>query len=357
MKNLWLVSAGLTVALMASHRSSTAAQEPGKYGKLTANSPDEALAKVWSAAKSAEFLDGVAMAWLQQKNCAACHTSYPYLMAGPSLSEKPTAGLVRMRKFFEDRVANWDSKDPAAQPEAGTEGITEVVATAATLAFHDAQMTGKLHPLTRKALERMWTLQRKDGAWDWNKHRLPPLEYDDYFGAVYAALGVGVAPDGYAQSAQAQEGLAKLLKYFQNNPPPDLHHKTWLMWASLKLDGLMTAAQRDQTIKDLLALQRDDGGWCLPALGPWKRSDGSANDPKAPSDGYATGLVLYVLRQAGVAAADKRIQRGVDWLTTHQRVSGRWFTRSVNADRGHYITHAGTAFAVMALKACETPKK
>jgi squalene-hopene/tetraprenyl-beta-curcumene cyclase len=102
----------------------------------------------------------------------------------------------------------------------------------------------------------------------------------------------------------------------------------------------------------LLALQRDDGGWSLPSLGAWKRLDGKPNDQAAPSDGYATGLVVYVLRQAGVPASEQSIQRGADWLRANQRASGRWFTRSVNADRAHYISNAGTALAVLALKAC-----
>src|SRR5207247_9605078 len=123
--------------------------------------------------------------------------------------------------------------------------------------------------------------------------------FDDYYGAVAAALGVGHAPDGYAQSDAAKEGLTRLKKYLQTNPPPNLHHKTMLLWASIKLDGCMTAAEREQTIKDLLALQRTGGGWNLPSLGDWKRLNGKANDKNATSDGYATGLVLYVLRQAG----------------------------------------------------------
>src|SRR5947209_8215400 len=81
------------------------------------------------------------------------------------------------------------------------------------LAFHDAHSSGKLHPLTRQALDRMWTQQRADGAWDWNKHDLPPLEYDDYYGALYAAVGVGFAPDGYARCDGARDGLAKLRRF------------------------------------------------------------------------------------------------------------------------------------------------
>ena len=125
-----------------------------------------------------------------------------------------------------------------------------------------------------------------------------------------------------------------------------------LLWASTRLDGLVTAEERSSTISRLRALQRPDGGWNLPSMGHWKRRDGTPNDPKAPSDGYATGLAVFVLRKAGIPATDPAIRRGVVWLLSHQAVSGRWFTRSVNNDRHHYITHAGTAFAVLALQEC-----
>ncbi len=203
----------------------------------------------------------------------------------------------------------------------------------------------------------MWTLQRKEGSWNWNKHELPPQELDEYFGATFAALGVGLAPGDYARSDSAKEGVARLKSYFKQNPPPNLHHRLWLMWASLKLDGLMTPEERSQTIKDVLALQRKDGGWNLASLGGWNRLDGTPNDKNSDSDGYATGLVIYVLRQTGMEVKAEPIQRGVAWLSTHQRASGRWFTRSPNADRAHYITNAGTAYAVMALTACDVKDK
>ena len=44
----------------------------------------------------------------------------------------------------------------------------------------------------------------------------------------------------------------------------------------------------------------------------------------------------------------------MNWLKTNQRESGRWFTRSINKDSYHFITHTGTVYAAMALKACES---
>ncbi len=316
-----------------------------------ANSPDEPMAGDLSLDRAANFLDAVALDWTRKRQCGTCHTNYAYLIVRPSVGEVKSPAMDEIRSFFEGRVVHWDDDAKEAKPR----WDTEVVATAVTLALNDAATTGTLHPLTRRALDRMWTLQKSGGAWDWLKCRWPPYEHDDYYGAVFAAVGVGHAPGGYARSESAQTGLGRLRQYLQDNPPPDLHHQTFLLWASLGLDGLMTADERAATIGRLRALQRGDGGWSLPSLGAWKRRDGTPNDPDARSDGYATGLVVYVLRQAGVATTDLTIERGLDWLKTHQRASGRWFTRSLNNDRYHYITNAGTGFAVMALKACATP--
>jgi squalene-hopene/tetraprenyl-beta-curcumene cyclase len=327
------------------------AQDAVDAGTPAPNSPDEPMAAELSLARSAQFLDAIALDWTRKRQCGTCHTNYAYLIARPALGASGSPAMDEIRSFFEGRIAHWDDTTKGAKPR----WDTEVVATAVTLALNDAATTGTLHPLTRRALDRMWTLQKPGGAWDWIKCDWPPLEHDDYYGAVFAAVGVGHAPEGYARSESAQPGLARLRGYLHENRPPDLHHATYLLWAAQKLDGLMMADAQAQAIARLRDRQRGDGGWSLPSLGDWKRRDGTPNDPDAPSDGYATGLVVYVLRQAGVPATDPAIARGVDWLKTHQRASGRWFTRSLNTDRFHYITGAGTGFAVLALRACEQP--
>jgi squalene-hopene/tetraprenyl-beta-curcumene cyclase len=347
----------LAVLAAVASISTLAAGEPPRP-QVPGAKADEPLSKSFSLDKGVEFLDGVTLAWVRRNQCFSCHTGYPDLLARTSVGDPKAAGLLEARKFLEDRVAAWDQGGKGKGYLKGegvievTEGVTEVVAIAATLAMHDSQTTGKLHPATRTALARMWELQQADGSWTWNKEDLAPLEHDDYFGAVYLAVGVGHAPEGYAQSEAARPGVDRLVKYLAKTPAPDLHHKTYLLWAGLALDGLMDKAERERTVKALLALQRKDGGWSLPSLGGWKRSDGKPQDADAPSDGYATGLVLYVLRQAGVAASEEPIRRGVAWLKANQRASGRWFTRSLNNDGRHYISNAGTAYAILALKAC-----
>ncbi len=345
----FVASVGWVLAIAMLVRSGWApAQEAKPPVRPTANSAAEPLAPAASMARAAAFLDDVAVSWTREHQCGTCHTNYPYLMARPTLKDADAPAMVEVRRFFEERVAHWDDEEKAARPR----WDAEVVATATALALNDAAATGRLHPLTRKALDRTWTLQKPAGGFDWLKCGWPPYEHDDYYGAVVAAIGAGHAPDGYATSPAAQTGLTRLRDYFTKNPPPDLHHATMLLWAATRLDGLMNDEQRQATIGRLRSLQRPDGGWNLPSLGSWKRRDGTPNDPESPSDGYATGLAVFVLRRAGVPAADPAIRRGVAWLLSHQRASGRWFTRSVNNDKHHYIANAGTAFAVLALEAC-----
>jgi squalene-hopene/tetraprenyl-beta-curcumene cyclase len=124
-----------------------------------------------------------------------------------------------------------------------------------------------------------------------------------------------------------------------------------LLWASLKLPGLLDADGRARAVSDLLAARRPDGGWSLAGMSDWKRHDGSPNPKDGPSDGYGTGLALLVLREAGVPADREEILGGAAWLRANQRASGRWFTRSPSTDERHFITHAGTAYAAMALAA------
>jgi len=134
-----------------------------------------------------------------------------------------------------------------------------------------------------------------------------------------------------------------------------------LLGASTRLPGLLDAAQQRAVIEMIWKHQRPDGGWSLRTFAApeaWGRGNRAEklraepefNDP--PSDGHQTGLTIVVLRDAGVPASDVRLQRGVKWLQTNQRESGRWWTRSLNTDNFHYITYSGTAFPLLALAKC-----
>jgi squalene-hopene/tetraprenyl-beta-curcumene cyclase len=318
-----------------------ATQEPKGPGP---NSPKEPIAKEFSIERGREFLDSASLWWQKEKKCLTCHTNVAYLSTGAVYGSKRPA-FEAVRKFAEETVSvRWE------EPK-GVRYHADVLVAAQGLAISDAETTGKLHPLTRKALDRMWTLQRPDGGWNWEKCDWAPLESDDHYGVTVAILAALRAPEDYAATPAAQEGLKKARAYLANHPPTMLHHRAMLLWISKYADGFVCEADKERTLTDLLALQRPDGGWATASLGEWKRTDGKEQD-LATSDGYGTGFVLHQARLAEVPASDERLQKGVAWLKTHQRESGRWFTRSLSTDSKHYLTNVGTAFALLALHEC-----
>lgn len=310
----------------------------------TPTKPDEPVAKSLSAKKAAEYLDGVGLSWTRERKCMTCHTNVPYMFARPKVAGGDPKPMQEVREFLEANVKKWEAAKPRSE--------YDVVATAVALTWNDVATTGKLHPATKAALDKMWTIQKADGSWNWPDCDWPPLEHDQFYGVAYVAVAVGMAPDEYRETPAAKKGLDKLRKYIKANPTTELHHKATLLWASAKVDGLLTDDEKKAIVHELLKLQLRDGGWNLPALGPYPMRRGKVENPMDVSDGYATGFITFVLRQAGVPADDPVLKKSIAWLQANQRESGRWFTQSPGGSKAHYVTNVGSAFAVLALDSC-----
>lgn len=364
------VAAALILSPLAKSKEPVALEAVDSPTELAADEPLGAF----SLQRAAQSLDTTALHWQKTQQCAACHTLPPYLMARPLLagiSPEP----MEVRQFFETIVEQGREGEPNLPKDSVT---AVVIQTAAALAFHDRATSSKLHPRTRQQLDRMWTLQRADGGWEWPFRDTPPLKSDEHYGVVLATLAVSAAPENYSDSEPARQGLAGIRKYLAAHPPRSLHQRAMLLWGSTQIADLIAATAKAQTTQDLVAAQRPDGGWSLATLtenpaDPERQTDEGRNARVAEghgreflvyvgrdkayksslvSDGYATGLILYVLKQAGVPAGDACIRRGVTWLKEHQRASGRWFTPSQGWHTQHYISNAGTAYAILALHAC-----
>lgn len=314
-------------------------------GPITA---DEPIAEEFSPEKAARYLDTASLFWQKSRNCAACHVNMGYMYARPALSSYlKDSGEVR--GLFEDYVTKrWKKKIPR--------DLQEIVVVASGLTFNDLQTTAHLHPVTHQALRVMWVFQRDDGGWNWRNDGYPPTEYDEHYGVTLAALITGIAPDKYVQTKEARRGLGRIRRFLKNNPPLSLHHRAMIAWASSYVEDLMNEQGRAKTLNELLALQRPDGGWSTPGLlADWKglkRKDGKPHDKKT-SDAYATGFTIIVAREMGISSKDPRLRRGIDWLLSNQRVSGKWFCRSPAIDSRHYFSNFGSAFAILALQSCD----
>ena len=341
----------------------------------------------WDRAAAADYLDG-RQAWWQiwseaerdhETSCVSCHGTLPYALARPML--RPALGEtglsfpeMRLLEDVEKRVVLWNEVDPFypdqrfGLPKASESRGVEAILNALILSNRDAQ-AGRLTSETREAFENLWKLQftrgEAKGAWAWLYFNLAPWESEGaaYFGAALAAVAVGTAPDEYAASTEIQDRLDLLRAYLQQDsqdrPPFD---QVMLLWASTELSNLMTREQQQSAIADIVRLQNSDGGWSLPSLGRWERSDGYSPDPG--SDGYATGLVTFVLQKAGVLPVQENMSRAIDWLVQNQDpTSGRWPSTSLNkereptSDRGLIMSDAATGFAVLALTQADSSKE
>lgn len=338
-------------------------------------------ARGWNAEAAARYLDERAAVWKahpktqrsHETACISCHTGLPYLLARPELrrllgeaaSPEPEKALV---SDVEKRTRLWEQVEPwyADTPDKIQESKgTEAIVNALVLALRDRER-GETSPLTRQAIDHMWKEQRKEGpergGWSWLDFGLAPWEtkQSEVWGACLAALAVAAAP-GYASEAEAREPLALLQAYLRRraSEPLNLHSRLGLFWASTLQKDLLEREEQTRIATEVLRVQRSDGGFSLEQLGHWQRQDDSP--PADGSDGYATGLVAYVLLRLDDATLRPAVDRGLSWLEAHQDREGFWDARSANLSRKEddafirfFMRDAASGYAVLALGEAES---
>jgi len=310
-----------------------------------------------------DYMEQGALAWTSDWKCVACHTNGSYMVVRPLLTPQLGQPQKELRDFFVATLREEQATDPAdLRPDYDS---TQEVYVAAGLAIWDANVTHRLSPETAEALDMMFRLQRADGTWTISDDNNPPLESKRFQLATVAARAVGNAPAWLAQQrgtlVEAKVQLLEKLLRSESNMQGD-YDRTDLLWASTELPGLLSDQRRQELIQMILNHQRVDGGWSIRTFAKpeeWGKGNRAEKlraelelaDP--PSDGHMTGLAIIALRKAGVPSNDPHIQRGVSWLLTNQRSSGRWYTRSLNRDGWQFITYSGTAYPLLALALCD----
>lgn len=330
---------------------------------------DEPKLTVWSADRAAKYLEDGATAWTRERQCVACHTNGAYMLVRPALAPYLGPPSSEVKAVFTPRRR--EPQLPLDKRPAASTPIFDLL-IACSLAEWDAHVTHRLSPETDQAMRLMCDAMSPAGNWKISPtFRWVPYIVSQYHDACSFAKAIGTAP-GWLEKVQADgdkatlAAVARLRKFLQTAQPDNDFDRVYLLWADLRWPGLIDQKQRGEMLQMLATKQRPDGGWSLRSFGTpenWANGvrkefllkESFKDDP--PSDGHMTGLALIVLRESGVPVDDPRIQRGVAWLKSNQRESGRWWTKSLNTDYWQFSTYHGTANALLALALCnEIPR-
>ena len=344
-----------------------------------ATGPDASSAPSYNKTAAAGYLDKRENWWLSwpvsQRDhdtaCVSCHTALPYALSRPvlrgpgdktpsSVEQAMLANIIKRVTLWNEVLPFYDDAKYGPHKAVGSR-TSEAVLNALILANYDASK-GSLSAVTKAAFNNVWAIQLKSGdqtgAWNWLNFENSPWEglTSQYWGATLVALAAGIAPDNYASDPTIQENLKMLRAYLSSQySSQPLLNKVVLLWASSKLPGLLTGEQRAGLQETVFGLQKEDGGWSLSSLGTWERHDKTPLETK--SDGYATGLTVFALEQAGLPSTQSGVKKGLSWLIKNQdQAEGLWPAYSLNKNRdlstdtGRLMVDAATAFAVLALE-------
>jgi dipeptidyl aminopeptidase/acylaminoacyl peptidase len=140
----------------------------------------------------------------------------------------------------------------------------------------------------------------------WKPPSIRPPSEESPFSATFFALEGILHFASEAQKPRMIVRVKSALEWLEKTAPQTTEDRIFRLQALRAAGGNV-----DRSVADLLAIQRDDGGWAqLETMG---------------TDAYATATALVALHRAGgLPVADEKYQRGIAWLIDAQLPDGSW---------------------------------
>lgn len=310
----------------------------------SARKPGPSVSARGAIEKSLPLLQRADVAFLDRAGCVSCHNNSLTAMtlmyarpAGVAVDE----GIARTQ--LQKIAAYMEENRERALENAGLPGGID------TVSYILLGMAAEQYPgdATTEAWARyVKNNQSPDGRWQCQALR-PPLESSDFQTTAASIRSVRTYAPA-SQRAAYDEAVARAVQWLEQAEPAGTEDHAFKIFGLIWGGG--SRASIEKTARDLLALQRPDGGWSQTSF--------------LASDAYATGQALVALREARVIAPDSQpYRRGVQFLLGSQLADGSWYVRTralpiqphFDSDFPHgldqFISAAATNWAAMALTA------
>ena len=317
---------------------------------------------------AAKYLEDGALSWVREKSCVNCHTTGPYLVERTAWSPQFGPPSAEVHADFVSSVPK--EIKPVKEAEKNGHkfypGTFTSVWLALGLAEWDRHVTKTTTEPTDRALRSMFEHQSDSGAFVSHGEVEIPHITTDFELSLQAARAVTAAPDwvkGLKDDVLLSR-IAKLKSWLQTATPKNDFDRVLKLQLAHYLPELVTSSEREAALELLSTKQHADGGWStrdMSTIDAWhfEMSPYVVNlienlpDASQPaSDAYMTAFAIVLMRQGNIPPSDPRIARGLAWLRSEQRQSGRWWMHSLYRGNYHYITYIATVEALKAFDLC-----
>jgi squalene-hopene/tetraprenyl-beta-curcumene cyclase len=317
-----------------------------------------------SVLAAVKYLDDGAAAWAESHSCIACHTTGTYMAERPALTpwlgKPPTT--VRENFIAETPTSLAPPPNPIArqQYEDQSGGL---VWRSLGLVEWDRHLTGKLSDATDRSLRDMLNQSRLDtGFWPTYHEMEIPYITTEFELSVHGAQAIATAPN-WLDQLKDEDMLKRIMTLkasLKAHRPRNNYERVLQLQVASFWPELVSTEHRKMATEMLWDLQNSDGGWSTRRMSTpdnW-RDEVIADVQKLlttnpnESDPYMTSFAVILLRGEKVPASEPRIQKAITWLKREQRVSGRWWMRTMFRETYSYITYIATSKSLTALAAC-----
>ena len=320
--------AAITLASLLAAQSAAAADDVSQAALRTA------------AQKGLDLLVKTSPTFIKKGGCNSCHAQM-LPAAAQAIARSRGIAVGDTLAQLPPEVSEATAERYVEYAIAGGGGIAslsfELFAASAAHQPADARVRAKIYFIKG--------MQQPEGNWRGGGSR-PPLTFDDFTTTAFMirALSIYGAP---AEAADTAARIERARNWMQKTAADRTQERAFkllgLSWARADRGAIEAA------IDALRDLQRPDGGWGqLPAM---------------PTDAYASGMALYALSEAGVAAGDQTYQSGLKYLLSTQASDGTWHVRTralpiqpyfesgYPYEHDQWISGAAAAYATMAISA------